>query len=338
MKKEDNMYNPGDEDQLKKYVLDTNRRLDLLKKELRKVVVGQEKVLNDILVCLLAKGNILLEGAPGLAKTLMIKALSTVIGGSFKRIQFTADLLPTDITGFEGYEPNKGFFTFKGPVFSNFVLADEINRAPPKVQSALMEVMQELQVTIGKQTYQLERPFMVLATENPLETKGVYILPEAQLDRFLFKTLVDYPSIEEEKIIMEENISIYDFEQFKLNKIISLNDVLNMQDLVLHIFLHNKLKDYIAEMIDATRNPDEYGVELGKFIEWGGSPRASINLYIASKAKALMNGRTFVVPQDIKDVAHNVLRHRIILSYDAKVQNITTDRVINEILSKIKVP
>ncbi len=327
-----------EEDQLKEYITITNKKVDSIFKEISKVVVGQERVLKDVMTCLLTRGNILLEGAPGLAKTLMIRAMSSVMGGKFSRIQFTADLLPTDITGFEGYEPNKGFFTFKGPIFANFILADEINRAPPKVQSAMMEVMQELQVTIGKQTFNLQQPFMVLATENPLEQKGVYPLPEAQLDRFLFKTMVDYPNIDEEKIIMEENISINNFEDFGLTPICSLQEVLHMQELTKKIFLHDKIKDYISQIVDATRNPDDYGISLGKFIEWGGSPRASINLFIASKARALLQGRHFVIPQDVKDIAYNVLRHRILLSYDAKVSDITSERVIKEILSKVKVP
>ncbi len=331
-------YSSIDENKLNSLVLEETNKISKIKQELRKVIIGQDKTINDILICLLSRGNILLEGVPGLAKTLMIKALARIIGGSFKRIQFTADLLPTDITGFEGYDPNKGFFVFKGPVFANFVLADEINRAPPKVQSALMEVMQELQVTIGKQTFIIEQPFMVLATENPLETKGTYALPEAQLDRFLFKTIVDYPTLEEEKIIMEENVSIYNFNDFKLNPVISLNEILSMQELVRNIFLHDKIKDYITKIVDSTRNSDLYNISLGKFIDFGASPRASINFFIASKANAFLNGRTFVIPQDIKDVAHNILRHRLLLTYDAKVQNITADRIINEILSKIKVP
>jgi len=317
-----------EEGQLRKEILRANKKINILLNEIGKVVVGQERVLKDILICLLSKGNILIEGAPGLAKTLMIKSLATVMGGEFKRIQFTADLLPTDITGFEGYDPKKGFFTFKGPIFANFVLADEINRAPPKVQSALIEVMQELQVTIGKQTFPLQQPFMILATENPIETRGVYALPEAQLDRFLFKTLVDYPGIENEKKIMEENVSMYSFEDFKLNKICTLKDILKIRSLIKYIFLHDKIKDYIAKIVDATRNPNDYGIELGKYIEWGGSPRASINFYITSKANAFLHGRTFVIPQDIKDVAHNILRHRILLSYDAKVMGINSERVI----------
>ena len=327
-----------EEDQLKENITIINKKVSAIFKEIDKVVVGQDKVLRDIFICLLARGHILLEGAPGLAKTLMIRAMSAVIGGTFKRIQFTADLLPTDITGFEGYDPQRGFFTFKGPVFAHFVLADEINRAPPKVQSALMEVMQELQVTIGKTTFPLELPFIVLATENPIENKGTYSLPEAQLDRFLFKSLVDYPNIDEEKIIMEKNISIHNFDEFKLEVVCTPQDILKMQQITKMIFLHDKIKEYIAQIIDATRNPDSYGISLGKFIEWGGSPRASINLYIASKAHALLEGRSFVVPQDIKDIALNVLRHRILLTYDAKVMGVTSERVIHEILSKVKVP
>ncbi len=326
------------EEELKRYALSSQKTINAFLSEIGKVIVGQERVLKDIFTCLLSQGHILIEGAPGLAKTLMVKTIATIGCGSFKRIQFTADMLPTDITGFEGYEPNKGFFVSKGPVFANFVLADEINRAPPKVQSALMEVMQELQVTIGKTTFHLEKPFIVLATENPIETRGVYPLPEAELDRFLFKTIVEYPDIEQEKIIMEKNASIYDFEDFHLERICSIEEILKMQSIVKHIYLHDKIKDYIANIIDATRNPGNYGLTLGKYIEWGGSPRASINFFIASKARALLEGRWFVIPQDIKDIAYNILRHRILLTYDAKVMGVTPERVIAEILSKIKVP
>jgi len=331
-------YGDIEEEQLKKYIANANKKLNTIFPEIKKVIIGQERIIKDIFICLLSQGNILLEGAPGLAKTLMVKTIATVGGGSFKRIQFTADMLPTDITGFEGYEPNKGFFVSKGPVFANFILADEINRAPPKVQSALIEVMQELQVTIGKTTYLIDKPFIVLATENPIETRGVYPLPEAELDRFLFKTIVEYPNIEEEKIIMEKNASIYSLEDFQLKKTCTMEDILEIQSLVKHIFLHEKIKDYIAKIVDATRNPNEYGISLGKYIEWGGSPRASINFFIASKAKALLEGRWFVIPQDVKDIAHNILRHRILLTYDAKVMGITSERVIAEILAKIKVP
>jgi len=324
--------------QFHKEIIAACQKIEDILSEIRKIVVGQDIVMRDILTCLLARGNILLEGVPGIAKTLIIKALAAAFGGSFSRIQFTADLLPTDITGFEGYHPERGFTVYKGPIFAHFILADEINRAPPKVQSALLEVMQELQVTIAGKTYPLEQPFIVLATENPIETRGTYPLPEAQLDRFLFKTLIDYPTLEEEKIIMERNVSIYDFDEFHIQKVCRLHDILSMQSLVKKVFLHDSLKDYIVTIINATRNPDEYNLALGKYIEWGASPRASINFYIASKAHAFLQKRTFVVPQDVKDIAHNILRHRVLLSYDARVMSIDSDRVINEILSKVKVP
>ena len=326
------------DDQLRRWVKSANRKIDDIVREMRKTVVGQDDAIRDILICLLSRGNILLEGAPGLAKTLMVKTMAAVMGGSFKRIQFTADLLPTDITGFEGYNPKEGFFVSRGPIFANFILADEINRAPPKVQSALIEAMQELQVTIGKKTFTLEAPFIVLATQNPIETRGTYPLPEAQLDRFLFKSMVNYPELEEERKIMERNISIYDFKEFKLNKICSMKDIINMQLMVKRVFLHEKIKDYIAQIVEATRVPDDYNIKLGRYLEWGASPRASINLYIAAKANALLHGRSFVVPQDVKDLAHNVLRHRLILSYDARIMNVTVEKIIDEILTKIRVP
>ena len=306
-----------------------------MKKEMAKVIVGQEKVVDSLILGVICDGHVLLEGVPGIAKTLAIRALGQVAGCQTKRIQFTVDLLPTDIIGITTYTPKKGFEIIKGPIFANFVIADEINRSPSKTQSALIEAMQEKQVTIGKTTFKLPLPFFVMATENPLETSGVYTLPEAQIDRFLFKILMGYPEIEDERRIMESNITIKKFEDFKLNAISSPQEILKMQSLVKKIYLSNKVKEYILRIVEITRTKN---FEHGKYVEWGASPRASIALFIASKAKALTQGRNFVIPKDVKDIAHGVLRHRLILSYKAGAEGVTSDRVIDEILSRIRVP
>ncbi|MBU3940619.1 MAG: MoxR family ATPase [Nanoarchaeota archaeon] len=331
-------YNSSVTSTLAPQVRDFGRKIEALRAEVSKIVVGQEKVVSDLLICLICGGNALLEGVPGIAKTLIMNALAKTIGCSSKRIQFTADLLPTDITGFVAYSQNKGFFVVKGPVFANFVLADEINRAPPKVQSALIEVMQERQVTIGKKTYILAKPFLVMATENPLENRGVYKLPEAQIDRFLFKILVDYPTTQQEEVIMDTNISIKKFEDYDLKTILSPEQILDMQDLVKQIFIHPKIKHYIAKIVEQTR-PKISSVEIvKKYVGWGASPRASINLFIAAKANALLAGRPFVIPQDVKDIAYNVLRHRILLNYQGQIDNIKTEDIISDVLNKVEVP
>jgi len=287
----------------------------------------------------LCEGSALLEGVPGIAKTLMMKALSEAIGCSSKRIQFTADLLPTDITGFVAYSREKGFFIVKGPVFTNFLLADEINRAPPKVQSALIEVMQEKQVTIGKQTFHLERPFLVLATENPIENRGVYKLPEAQVDRFFFKILVDYPTLEQEEEIMDTNVSFRQFEDYDIKKVVNPDQILKMQKLVKKIYVHPKIRNYIARVVDYTRPLKKNKLKsIQKYMEWGASPRASINLYFAARANALVAGRAFVVPQDVKDIAYNVLRHRILLNYQAQIDGVKPEDLVYDILNHVEVP
>lgn len=309
-----------------------------IKKEISKSVVGQEKIINAFLRALISNGNVLVEGVPGLAKTLIVRTLSVVMGCEFNRIQFTPDLLPTDIVGITAYEREKGFYVLKGPIFSNFILADEINRAPPKVQSALLECMQEKQATIGKETFNMPMPFFVLATQNPLEQAGVYPLPEAQIDRFLFKLSIGYPSLKEEQEILESNITIKKFESFNLKPIMSAEKILDMQDKVKEIYLDKKIEKYIVQIVDATRNPDKYKVKLGKYIEWGASPRASIGLFIASKAEALMQGKNFVTPQYVKEVTYDVLRHRVILNYEAQSENIKVEDVISEILARVPVP
>lgn len=312
--------------------------LDEVKAEVAKVVVGQEKVVDALIKALLANGHVLLEGIPGIAKTLVIRALASATGCKFKRIQFTPDLLPTDIVGITSYEENKGFFVIKGPIFSNFVLADEINRAPPKVQSALLESMQEKQATIGKETFPMDLPFFVLATQNPIETLGVYALPEAQVDRFLFKLQMDYPSKEEEKKIIEQNITLNQFEDYKLKSILSQNRILELQETTKKIAHSDKIKEYIVDIANSTRHPEKYGLKTGKYIELGTSPRACIGLFIGAKADALMKGDTYIRPQHVKDVAFDVLRHRIILNYTGQAEGIKTETIISEILSKVPIP
>jgi MoxR-like ATPase len=309
-----------------------------IKKETSKIVVGQKQTIDTILNGLLADGHILVEGVPGIAKTLLIRTLAKVTGGLFQRIQFTVDLLPTDITGLTAYNEQKGFYVIKGPVFANYVLADEINRAPPKVQSAMLEAMAERQVTIGKETFPMMKPFFVLATENPIETSGTYPLPEAQIDRFLFKIKMGYPTFDEEKEILKTNIQLKRFDDYDLKAVTNLEKILEMQEVAKTVFLSKEVEQYIVQLVEATRDPNKYGIELGKYIEWGASPRASIFLFTSSKANAMLKGDTFVTPAHIKDVAYNVLRHRIILNYEGLAENISTDDVVGEILSKVPVP
>jgi MoxR-like ATPase len=306
-----------------------------MKNEIGKVVIGQEKIIDSLIRAILCDGHVLLEGVPGIAKTLAIKSLAKVTGCESKRIQFTVDLLPTDILGLTTYTPKKGFEIIKGPIFANFVIADEINRSPPKTQSALIEAMQEKQVTIGKETFRLSLPFFVMATENPLETGGVYTLPEAQIDRFLFKIIMGYPDIKDEDIIMSKNTTLRKFDEFELKSITNPQEIVKMQELTKKIYLSKKIRKYILRIIELTRTKE---TERGKYIEWGASPRATIALFIASKAKALMEGRNFVVPGDVKESSYEVLRHRIILSYKARVEHINSDDIIKEILKKVKVP
>ena len=304
--------------------------LQRLRKEIAKSVVGQEEIVDSLIRALLCDGHVLLEGVPGIAKTLAIKTLATASGCAVKRIQFTVDLLPTDITGITSYTPGKGFETMKGPIFANFLIADEINRSPPKTQSALIEAMQEKQVTIAKNTFPLPSPFFVMATENPLEQSGVYTLPEAQVDRFLFKVLMGYPKYEDEEKIIENNMTLKKFEDFGIKPVTSPKEILQMQKLTKNIYLGHEIRKYILDIVDKTRKKD---FKHGELIEWGGSPRAGIALFIASKARALMSGRNYVIPLDVKGVAHEVLRHRVILSYRARAEGIDTDKVLNEILN-----
>jgi MoxR-like ATPase len=304
--------------------------------EIKKNVVGQDEVIKKIIISIIADGHVLLESVPGLAKTLMIKTMADIFSVNNVRIQFTPDLLPADILGTKIYKNNSETFEIqKGPIFHNFVLADEINRAPPKVQSALLESMQEKQVSIHGETFQLEKPFLVLATQNPIENEGTYKLPEAQIDRFALKILIDYPTKDQEIEIIEKNTSN---SQIKINPIVKLKQILEMQEFNKKIYADYIILKYVASLIDATRNPKKYELDLENIIEYGASPRASIWLIKAAKANAMINGRGYVIPDDIKQVAHEVLRHRLILTFEAEAEEVNSDRVIDIILEKIPSP
>ena len=304
--------------------------------ETQKNIIGQEDIIKKILISIISDGHVLLESVPGLAKTLMIKTMADIFSVNNVRIQFTPDLLPADILGTKIYKNNSNTFEIqKGPIFHNFVLADEINRAPPKVQSALLESMQEKQVSIHGETFQLEKPFLVLATQNPIENEGTYKLPEAQVDRFALKILIKYPSKEEEIKIIEKNTTD---KITKIEPILKSNEILQMQEFNSKIYADNIILKYVASIIDATRNPDNYELDLKNIIEFGASPRASIWLIKAAKANAMINGRGYVIPEDIKEVAHDVLRHRLILTFEAEADEINSDKVIDIILDKIPSP
>jgi len=311
--------------------------IDLITMEMNKVIVGQKHLTESLLIGLLSDGHILLEGLPGLAKTLAINTLAQTIDAGFSRIQFTPDLLPADVIGTMIYSPKTEEFSVKkGPIFTNFVLADEINRAPAKVQSALLEAMQEKQVTIGDTTFQLQKPFLVMATQNPIEQEGTYPLPEAQMDRFMLKVVIEYPKKDEEQLIVRQNIQ----RTFpKANKILSTDDIVKARDVVKDVYMDEKIERYIVDIVFATRQPEEYGLaNLREMISFGGSPRASINLSKAAKAYAFIKRRGYVVPEDVRAVCHDVLRHRIGLTYQAEAENLTTEDIINEILNKVEVP
>ncbi|MFH1332548.1 MAG: MoxR family ATPase [archaeon] len=312
--------------------------LKKIKKEISKIVVGQEEVIDGLLRAILADGHVLVEGVPGIAKTLLVRTMAVVTGCSFKRIQFTVDLLPTDITGITAYHEKKGFYIVKGPIFANYIIADEINRAPPKTQSALLEAMQEKQATIGKETYPIPIPFFVMANNNPIEQAGVYPLPEAQIDRFLFKLKMGYPDEKQSKEIIEKNITLKRFDDYKLKAVTNPKEILKMQAYTRSIKHSDKIKDYICKIVIATRNPKKYGINLGKYIEWGASPRANIGLFIAAKADAVMKGNKYITPSNIKNIAYDVLRHRILLNYRGRAEGINTDDVIKEVLAKVPLP
>ena len=312
--------------------------IDMLNMELNKSIVGQKYMLERLLIGLLAQGHVLLEGVPGLAKTLAIKSLATAIQGKFSRIQFTPDLLPADVIGTMIYNQQQNQFQVrKGPIFANFILADEINRAPAKVQSALLEAMQEKQITIGENTYKLDEPFLVLATQNPIEQEGTYPLPEAQVDRFMLKIVVGYPEKEEERLIIRQNIN--PAAQPKINPIISPAEILEARNLVREVYMDEKIEKYILDIVFATRKPEEYKLaKLKPLIAYGASPRASINLALASKAYAFIKRRGYVIPEDVRAVCMDVMRHRVGITYEAEAENMTSEMIVSEILNAVEVP
>ena len=311
--------------------------VDLLKSEMSKVIVGQNSMIDRLLIGLLGKGHILLEGVPGLAKTLAINTLSKAISGSYSRIQFTPDLLPADVIGTQLYNVKQSKFSVKkGPVFANFVLADEINRAPAKVQSALLEAMQEKQVTIGDKSFKLDEPFLVMATQNPIDQEGTYPLPEAQVDRFMLKTIISYPNVEDEKSIMRANLQN---SLSSVKSVVTLKKIMTAQKTVREVYMDEKVESYILEIIFATRYPEKYGLSnLKPLISFGASPRGSINLALASKCYAFINRRGFVIPDDIRSVVYDVLQHRIGISYEAEAENLSSFDIIKSIIDKIEVP
>jgi MoxR-like ATPase len=308
-----------------------------LRKQVARVIVGQEPLVDRLLVGLLANGHVLLEGVPGLAKTMSVRTLASAIHASFHRIQFTPDLLPADIVGTLIYSPQDGkYHATKGPVFANFVLADEINRAPAKVQSALLETMQERQVTLGGETMPLPSPFLVLATENPIDQEGTYPLPEAQVDRFMFKVLLDYPSFAEERLILDR--MAFTAPETHIEPVTSLEEIIETRKLVDQVHVDEKVRDYIVHLVFATRKPEQYKLDLKHLIQFGASPRATIFLTLAAKAWALLQGRAYVTPEDVKSIGPDVLRHRIIVTYEAEAQAVTTDAIIKKIFNSVPVP
>lgn len=331
------MSTPVDIRELQERIERESSFIDALTMGMNQVIVGQKHLVESLLIGLLSDGHILLEGVPGLAKTLAIKTLSDLIKADFSRIQFTPDLLPADVLGTQVYsQKNEEFKIKRGPIFANFVLADEINRAPAKVQSALLEAMQERQITIGEETFRLDEPFLVLATQNPIEQEGTYPLPEAQTDRFMLKVVIGYPKKEEEQQIIRQNIS---GEKKQILPILSTEDIKKARSVVREVYLDEKIEKYIVDIVFATRYPENYGLEsLKDMIQFGGSPRASINLALAARAYAFIHRRGYVVPEDVRAVCYDVLRHRIGLTYEAEAQNMSTEDIITEILNKVEVP
>ena len=311
--------------------------VNMITQGMDQVIVGQKHLVDSLMIGLLSNGHILLEGVPGLAKTLAIKTLASLIDAKYSRIQFTPDLLPADVMGTMIYSQAKEQFQIKkGPIFANFVLADEINRAPAKVQSALLEAMQERQVTIGKETFRLPEPFLVLATQNPIEQEGTYPLPEAQVDRFMLKVVIDYPKLEEEKLIIRQNIN---GERLNVKPILKADEIIEARKVVRQVYLDEKIEKYIVDIVFATRYPEKYDLkELKDMIGFGGSPRASINLALAARSYAFIKRRGYVIPEDVRAVAHDVLRHRIGLTYEAEASNMTSDEIVSKILNKVEVP
>jgi MoxR-like ATPase len=332
------VFTASDIEELNKRIEHQSGFIDRIREEVGKVIIGQHSMLDRLLIGMLTNGHILLEGVPGLAKTLTIKSLAQAIQAKFSRIQFTPDLLPADVIGTMIYNQQKNeFMVRKGPIFANFILADEINRAPAKVQSALLEAMQERQVTIGDTTFPLDQPFLVLATQNPLEQEGTYPLPEAQQDRFLMKVIVGYPTKQEEQVILRQNVQGLKAPEVK--PVVTVQEVLQARDLVREVYMDEKVENYILDIVFATRFPDQYKLDkLKLLIAYGGSPRASINLALAAKAYAFLNKRGYVIPEDVRSICKDVLRHRIGLTYEAEAENITTEHVVDDILKTIPVP
>jgi MoxR-like ATPase len=323
-------------EQIQKDIQEKSTLLLSLQNEFKSVIVGQRQLMQRLLISLLSNGHMLVEGLPGLAKTLSVKSLAQAIQADFKRIQFTPDLLPSDLTGTLVFNPKDGtFIVKKGPIFCNILLADEINRAPAKVQSALLEAMQERQITIGEETHLLEDPFLVFATQNPIEQEGTYPLPEAQIDRFMMKVKITYPSKDEEKIILDRMTGPSPYE---VKPVLNRTDILDLRNAAQNIFMDDSLKAYIIHLVNATRNPDEYHLQIGRYLQFGVSPRASIFWAMAAKAHAFLNQRAFVVPDDIKLVAPDILRHRLIRSYEADAENVSTEDLIQQILAKVPIP
>ncbi|WP_291920075.1 MoxR family ATPase [Chitinophaga sp.] len=324
--------------QLNEKIHQASAFVDLLTMELGKVIVGQRYMVERLLIGLLAQGHVLLEGVPGLAKTLSIKSLSSAINAKFSRIQFTPDLLPADVVGTMIYNQQKNEFVVRrGPIFANFILADEINRAPAKVQSALLEAMQERQITIGDTTFKLDEPFLVLATQNPIEQEGTYTLPEAQVDRFMLKVVIGYPTKEEEKLIIRQNLNPE--AATPIRPIIQPSDIIEARKLVREVYMDEKIEKYILDIVFATRNPEDYKLnKLKPLIAYGGSPRASINLAWAAKAYAFMKRRGYVIPEDVRNVCFDVMRHRVGLTYEAEAENVTSENILSEILNAVEVP
>ncbi len=309
-----------------------------LRDNLNQVIVGQQRLIDKIIICMLADGHMLLEGVPGLAKTLTVKTLASSIDTNFQRIQFTPDMLPADLIGTLIYNQKSGEFdTRKGPIFSNIILADEINRSPAKVQSALLESMQEKQITIGENTYSLDLPFLVLATQNPIEQEGTYPLPEAQVDRFMFKLLIDYPDVESEKLLMRQNTQTR--ENINIKPVVTPDKIIDAQDVINDIYVDEKVEDYVLKLIFATRNPIKYDLkDMDGIIDFGASPRATINIVRAAKARAFTEGRGYITPEDVRYIGADVLRHRVILTYEAEAEELNTEEVINRLFEKIEVP
>ena len=319
-------------------ISESSNFVDKLKKEMNNFILGQEELVNKILISMLSNGHILLEGVPGLAKTLMVKTLSKLIKTNFQRIQFTPDMLPADLLGTLIYNQKTGSFdTRKGPIFSNIILADEINRSPAKVQSALLEAMQERQVTIGDNTFVLDEPFLVMATQNPIEQEGTYPLPEAQVDRFMFKLIVKYPDKDSERLILRQNTKAFDVEF--VDEIVSPEEILSAQSIIEEIYVDEKVEDYVLNLILATRNPQDYGLnDLEGIIDYGASPRATINIVRAAKARAYTEHRGYITPEDIRYIGADVLRHRVILTYEAEAEELTSDDIIERLFEVVEVP